>query len=93
MSLHIMLRRRREALLLTQAAIAELLEVTPECVCCWESGRRRMELNKIPRIADALHLDPRELCLKALAEFHPRFNAALFGTDRAPAAIAQRPAA
>ena len=76
--LHILLRRRREELCLYQAEIAEALNVSPECVGLWECGRRRMELSKIPRLADALQLDARKLCAKALSEFHPLFYAALF---------------
>ena len=83
--LHILLRRRREELSLLQTQIAEALHVTPECVGQWECGRRRMELSKIPRIAEALQMDPKELCVKALAEFHPLVYATLFGNDAVPA--------
>ena len=76
--LHILLRRRREELSLLQAQIAEALHVTPECIGLWECGRRRMELSKVPRLAEALQLDARKLCAKALSEFHPLFYAALF---------------
>ena len=72
--LHILLRRRREELSLFQAEIAEALHVTPECIGLWECGRRRMELSKVPRLADALQLDARKLCAKALSEFHPFFT-------------------
>jgi len=87
--LHILLRRRREELSLLQAQIAEALHVTPECVGQWESGHRRMELSKIPRIAEALQMDAKELCVKALAEFHPLVYVTLFGKDTAPAKIQQ----
>jgi transcriptional regulator with XRE-family HTH domain len=89
--LHILLRRRREELSLIQAQIAEALHVTPECVGQWESGHRRMELSKIPRIAKALQLDAKELCAKALAEFHPLVYATLFAKDAAPANIPPEP--
>jgi DNA-binding XRE family transcriptional regulator len=91
--LHILLRRRREELALFQADVAERLHVTPECICQWEAGRRRMELSKLPRIAAVLQIDPRELCVRALVEFHPLVYAALFGTGFAPADIQRRPAA
>ena len=84
--LHILLRRRREELSLYQAEIAEALHVSPECIGLWECGRRRMELSKVPRLAEVLHLDAKELCAKALAEFHPLFYAALF-SDTTPANI------
>ena len=88
--LHILLRQRREELSLFQAQIAEALHVTPECIGQWECGRRRMELSKLPRIAEALQLDAKELCAKALSEFHPLLYAALFG-DTTPANIQQVP--
>ena len=34
-------------------------------------------------------MDAKELCVKALAEFHPLVYAALFGNDAAPANIQQ----
>jgi len=77
--LHILLRRRRLELRLLRADLAEELHVTPECVVLWECGRRRMELSKLPRIAAALQIDAKELCAKALAEFHPSVYHALFG--------------
>jgi DNA-binding transcriptional regulator YiaG len=77
--LHILLRRRREELSLFQAQITEALHVSPECVGLWECGRRRMELSKLPRLAETLQLDAKKLCAKALSEFHPLFYAALFG--------------
>ena len=80
--LHILLRRRRKELSLIQSDIAEALHVTPECVVLWECGRRRMELSKLPRLAAALQIDPKELCAKALAEFHPAVYNALFGNRR-----------
>ena len=89
--LHILLRRRREQLSLLQAQIAEALHVTPECIGQWESGRRRMELGKLPRIAEALQLNAKDLCAKALLEFHPLVHAALFGHDTAPVNIQQVP--
>ena len=88
--LHVLLRRRREELSLLQAQIAAALHVTPECIGQWECGRRRMELSKLPRIAEALQLDAKELCAKALSEFHPLVYAALFG-DLAPADIERVP--
>src|SRR3954465_12828992 len=78
--LHILLRRRREELSLLQADIAVALHVSPECVTMWEAGRRRMELCKLPRIAAALHIAAKQLCAKALAEFHPAFYDTLFPT-------------
>ena len=82
--LHVLLRRRREELSLLQAQVAAAIHVTPECIGQWECGRRRMELSKLPRIAEALQLDAKELCAKALSEFHPLVYAALFGAPTPP---------
>src|ERR1700691_5965287 len=81
MPLHILLRTRRKELSLFQSQVAEALHVSPECIAQWECGRRRMGLSKLPHIAAALQLDARELCSKALAEFHPLLYASLFGDD------------
>ena len=89
--LHILLRRRREELSLLQAQVAEALHVSPECITQWECGRRRMELSKLPRIAEALQLSAKELCVKALLEFHPLVHDALFGHDAAPVNVPQVP--
>jgi len=77
--LHTQLRRRRQDLSLRQADVAEALNVSDGAVTLWESGRRRMELSKIPRLAEALQLDAKGLCIQALAEFYPEFYATLFG--------------
>ncbi len=75
--LHVLLRRRREELGLFQSEVAEAVHVSPEAVTLWEAGRRRPELSKIPRVAEVLELNPKELCARALAEYHPAFYAAL----------------
>src|ERR1039457_6801325 len=86
--LHMMLRRRLEELNLRQADVAESLNVTPEAVTLWWGGHRRMGVSKIPRVARALQIDPKELCAKALVEYHPAFFRILFGPrDAAPASI------
>ena len=69
--LRFLIRWRRQELELTQANLAEALHVSPECIGLWEAGRRRMDLSRVPYIAAALQLDARELCARALAEFHP----------------------
>ena len=85
MPLNILLRRRREELHLLQAEVAEALHVTPECIGRWEDGSRRMELSKVPRIAEVLRLNAKQLCAKALAEFHPLFYATLLGNGASAA--------
>jgi transcriptional regulator with XRE-family HTH domain len=86
--LHVLLRRRREELHMLQMQIAERLRVTPECIGMWESGKRRMSIDKLPRLAEILLFEKRELCIAALREFHPAFYAALFGGEPLRATVA-----
>lgn len=81
--LNILLRRRRVELGLRQAELAEVLRVTAVAIGNWEAGLRRMEFSKLPRIAAALHLDPKQVCVYALAEFYPAVYAVLFEADGA----------
>ena len=74
-----LIKRRRKALRLKQAQVAEQLHVEPESVGLWEHGRRRMELDKLPRVAAILKLNGKYLCRLALFEWHPRLYAELFG--------------
>jgi len=76
--LRVLIRQRRKELGLSQSHLAEALRVSSECITSWESGRRRMELGKLPRLAAVLQLDPKELCQKGLAEFYPVIHATLF---------------
>lgn len=66
---------------LNQAQIAAELNVGPESVCLWETGRRRIELDKLPRLAAALQLNPADLCRLALFERHPSLYVTLFGFE------------
>jgi transcriptional regulator with XRE-family HTH domain len=78
------IRARRIALGLTQKAVATAAGWTrAEMVCMVESGDRRPDLDRIPRLADGLVLDPADLCKFALAECYPALYKALFG-DTAP---------
>ncbi len=86
--LNILLRRRRHELKMSQADVAEALSVSPEAVVLWEGGRRRMELSRLPRIALALKMDPKDICIRGLSEYHPVFYATLFGPrTQTPAAV------
>ena len=62
--LNVLLRRRRLELGLSQAEIAEELHVSAESITMWESGRRRMDLSKLPRLAAVLEIDPKGCALK-----------------------------
>ena len=92
-SLSRLIRQRRMALRLKQSMIAAQLRVEPESIGHWESGRRRMELDKLPRVAAILQINQRDLCRLALFEWHPRLYAAQFGSEppRPPRCIESSP--
>lgn len=53
------LRARREALGLTQAELAHLLDTEQSCISGYESGRHGISSRKLARVADALGCDVR----------------------------------
>jgi transcriptional regulator with XRE-family HTH domain len=67
------LKTRREALSLTQRALAQKLGVEASHVAFIESGRRKPSLKLVARIADTLGLDRQELLVLA----HPEAKALL----------------
>jgi transcriptional regulator with XRE-family HTH domain len=67
------LKARREALGLTQRALAQKLGVEASHVAFIESGRRKPSLKLVARIADTLGLDSQELLVLA----HPEAKALL----------------
>ena len=79
-----LIRRRRNLLRLKQQQVADVLRVGPEAVGHWERGKRRIELDKLPRLAAVLQLNAQDVCRVALREFHPALYHALFGADQPP---------
>jgi len=74
---------RRRDLGKTQAEIAKAVGFSsPEFIGMVEGGIRTMDLNKIPRLADALELDRVDLCRMALYEELPSMFAVLFGRSK-----------
>lgn len=71
------LRRRRQALGKSQREVAESIGLTEMSITLVEGGRRRLALERVPRLAAALQVDPPELCLLALRCWHPELSAAL----------------
>lgn len=67
------LKTRREALGLTQRALAQKLGVEASHVAFIESGRRKPSLKLVARVADTLGLDRQELLVLA----HPEAKALL----------------
>lgn len=55
------LKSIREQVGLTQEQLAERLSVTPQSVGEWESGRKRPMLERLPKLASALGVEPRDL--------------------------------
>ncbi len=86
--LYLILKRLRKEAGIVQAEIAEQLRVTSEAVAQWERGHRRPCLDKLPRLAKILGIEPRALCLWALAEFHPCFYDAVFGAEERRGSVA-----
>ncbi len=69
------LKTRREALGLTQRALAQKLGVEASHVAFMESGRRKPSLKLVARIADTLGLDRQELLVLAHPEAIPLLTA------------------
>ena len=73
-----LIRHRRQELNLTQAEVADKLGVTADCITLAELGYRRLDLDRIPILADALKLNRRQLCRQALQERAPELFRQLF---------------
>jgi len=82
--LRFIIRRQRQLRNLSQHQVAERLGVTAEFITLVEAGRRRLHLDRVAAMADALGLDPRPLCRLALQERAPSLHRVLF--PQSPAA-------
>ena len=71
------LRQRRQELAKTQAQIAQACGLSEMSITLVEGGRRRLALERVPRLAQVLQVDPTELCLLALRCRYPELTAAL----------------
>ena len=71
------LRRRRQELDKTQLEIAEACGLTVMSITLVEAGRRRLALERVPRLAQVLQVPPAGLCLLALRCRYPELTAAL----------------
>jgi transcriptional regulator with XRE-family HTH domain len=79
------IRERREELKklegLTQTDIARAIGIeSPEFITMLEGGHRNLDLNKVPRLAEVLKLNSKDLCKLALYETAPSLYAELFDT-------------
>jgi transcriptional regulator with XRE-family HTH domain len=75
------IRRRRLELGLTQREVAQILDVTPDFISLLESGERRLDLDRIPRLADALSAERGDLCAWALLDRCPALFAEIFAVE------------
>ena len=55
--------KRRKQLRMTQAELGELLNVTQQQVASYEKGEKRIPVSRIPRLADCLSIDMKELVI------------------------------
>jgi len=78
-----LIRHRREELNLTQAEVATKVGVTSDAITLVELGYRRLDLDRIPALADALKLNRRQLCRQALQERAPELYQQLFRSKAA----------
>lgn len=71
------IRKRRQQLNKTQAEVARACGLSEESITLVEGGHRRLGLERVPRLAEALQVDAAQLCHMALAARAPQFAAAL----------------
>jgi len=71
------IRSRRHELNKTQAEVASACGLSSESITLVEGGRRRLGLERVPRLAEALQVDAAQLCHMALAARAPQFAAAI----------------
>lgn len=75
------IRKRREELGLTQAQVAQAIGIrSPEFIGLVENGLRCIDLDRVPKLSDALQTDRGDLCRLALSEQAPIIYAVLFGS-------------
>jgi len=78
-------RLRREELRLSQVELGRKLGIASgEFICMVEGGKRSFALNNIPRLADVLELDAKDLCHCAVSEAAPDLYRAMFGDTKPP---------
>ncbi|HLW80036.1 MAG TPA: helix-turn-helix transcriptional regulator [Terriglobia bacterium] len=75
------MRQRRLELDLTQREVAEVVGVTPDFIALLEAGMRRLDLARMPRLADALSTARGDLCAWALLDRCPELFAEIFSVE------------
>jgi transcriptional regulator with XRE-family HTH domain len=79
-----LIRQRREQLGLSQTKVARRVGIgSPEFIGMLETGKRPVPLDRVPAIAEVLHLDRLRFCKLVLAERNPVFYHAVFETKPA----------
>jgi transcriptional regulator with XRE-family HTH domain len=76
------IKSRRYELGITQQEIAKTVGIaSADYLSLVESGKRRLELDRIPLLASVLKVNPKELCQMALNESCPAMASVIFGTE------------
>jgi transcriptional regulator with XRE-family HTH domain len=76
------IKARRLELNLTQSQLVERMGLrSPEFIHMLENNLRKMDLNRIPLLADALQVDRGDLTRIAMREYYPLAHLAIFGSD------------
>jgi len=72
------IRARRQQLCKTQSDLAAECGISSgDFISLVEAGRRRVKLERVPRLAEVLGVDAAYLCRLALTSWAPQFAAAL----------------
>jgi transcriptional regulator with XRE-family HTH domain len=75
------IRSRRHQLNLTQQEVADALGVTSDFIGLVELGYRRLDLDKIPQLADVLNVESVGLSLWALRDRAPQLYQTIFNFE------------
>jgi transcriptional regulator with XRE-family HTH domain len=79
------IRQRRLELGRTQREVAAAIGISSaDFISLVEQGHRRLELERVPALAQVLELDPALLCRQALEARAPQFAAHLFAREAQP---------
>ena len=73
------LKSRRAELGITQVEVARAIGIaSPDFISLVEQGTRKIDLDRIPRLADVLQVNNSDLCKLALSEAYPALYKAVF---------------
>ena len=77
------IKRRRHQLGITKQEVARAVNIgSADYLSLVESGKRRLELDRIPALALVLKVNAKELCLMAIGEVFPQVEEVLSGNEK-----------